>query len=83
MITDKDHKKFKDLIKASIKAAEDMNSSERSHLKTTQELKLNQNLISAYELALHVNFEPSLIRTFASAMAKYLGRYYSEIDKVT
>lgn len=60
---DIDDKYLKKLITESVANADPLTSIKHKHL-TTLESKLNFQAIEAYEIALHVNFQPVLVKDF-------------------
>ena len=75
----KDSKAFKNLIKQSLK---NVAESEKSQNQTSLSDKLDRQAIEAYEIAFHINFEPTLVKQFCKIVAKYLCKYTNDLGKV-
>lgn len=78
----KDEKFLKELIKTSVKKAEENASSYQQKNSNSANSRLNIGLIEAYEIGLLLNFQPLLMKRFLSIVSKYLLKYNFDILKL-
>lgn len=70
---------MKKQVKRSVINADPETAKTRYNNLTTRERKLSHDIIEAYEIALHINFQPVLVKKFIKLICKYLTKYQASI----
>tara|TARA_B110000285_G_C14752684_1_gene435918 strand:+ start:62 stop:451 length:390 start_codon:yes stop_codon:yes gene_type:complete len=77
----RDEKFLKKLLKDSLERAETL-SKNLSENQGGSDALLDHNLISAYEIGFHINFQPLLVKRFVKIVGKYLQKHQDSVVKV-